>query len=1401
MKKKIISIVAFALLICLLAVGASASQIKNVIFLIPDGAGMNTFDFANDVKVAGGFDDTKFPYRTQVDNSPMFMKDYMAGTCSTNTYTNTLTDSAAAGTALATGYKTLSGQLGVDYRGRPKANMLEMAQSVGKATGVVATYEWMHATPASFGAHVMTRTDYENIYQQMENQKIDVVLGSGYGAVSSYATIQNATDRGYTIITNRSDLENVEPGDRLWGNATNNSSPYDINLTATQPTLAQMTQAAITALSSDEDGFFLMVEGSKVDTGAHANDAVVSSSEYIAFDEAFRVAVEFAKGRTDTVVFATPDHDTGGMLYHDLIASDPDAAANAIAEARVGTNPSALGWTTGSHTQQLVGVWFYAPEGVAIVDGLNPDVGDTEDTRNNYVIDNTAFAPYVASLMGVDMDEVTKSLFVDVTDIGVYSSGTGKFTFNSTGKYIYKNQSWYYTKSGEKIDLDGKVSLYSNGRMYVPSDMVAEDDWNYVSDGTEGIQGSGTIADPYLIDDENDFLDFTASVIGGETYSGMYFEQTADIDMSEVSEYTAMTGSNTFSGIYNGCGYTINVAVSKDGEAAVFGQIGSGGIVMNVGITGSLTSNTTYAAGIVRKIAAGGKLVNSYSLASLSGSSEGGLTMSVYGTIENCYFGGTLTKSGSAPIGGVSSSEKVKNCYYVDSCGGSQTADGITAVTEEAAKSTLASTLESGKADAAATVGFTEEDMCYWRQSSVNSLPEIYLPVPTVTGVTVSPSSVTVNKGDGVQLTANVTGEFNPSTEVIWTIEATEDIASGTKVYEDGYLLIDRYETASGFTVMAKSKANGAVAGSAKITVGSATVTAEDGTRARPYLIENEEDYLAFVNAIIAGTTYSGKYFRQTADLDMADYEGYYGIPDSKSFGGIYDGAGYEINVDIAMSDDAYGVFGLLTNATVMNLGVTGSINNNGQYAAGIVRKMTNSVVINCYCSADVNAQGKSAGGIAVSNYGKIIANVYYSGTLTGSDLRFIATPTGDANPENFNAFYVGEDYYVSENDIEISRDTFMSEDFVAILNEGREESAEKAGVAVSNLCMWTLGADGPVFVKDTSGVAGAITSDTVILSLEITADTQITAGEYLVTFNDLSIASGAVLTLGEGTYIIENYSGAGVLSASENANVIVLSDNKPKGYVEIDIGEREADTNVRFAEACGRQFAIREYNNIYGVIAGKDMLVEITEKTSNEAVVLAKSSYYAVDAETDCYNKLDMDSFIKNVNALSVRASDPIGIRFSSNITTASKNEKNSFEITEYGYIIGLESTLINKGEELNFDATKYVYGVAYEKNGKDLVFDSSNDLYDVFTGVLYNIPDTAYGERIVSKTYTKIRIDGSEYIVYGEPVSASIYEIALISRGIDMSDEHKAVIDSIINKAEDMSPDLGFDVGDLYN
>ena len=450
-------------------------QIKNIIYLIPDGGGYGNYDFANDVKISGGFLVPEYKYKTRTTSKPMTMRSYLAGSMITLNYSGALTDSAAAGTALATGYKTHNGYVGINHEGKPVANILEAAQSIGMATGLVATYEWMHATPAAFSAHVLERTDYKNLYQQIENQGIDVVLGSGYGAVSDYATIDNATERGYTIVRTRDDLENVKPGDKIWGDATNNSSPYDIKLKEEQPTLAQMTEAAITALSGDKDGFFLMVEGSKVDTGAHANDAVVTTSEYLAFDAAFKVAVDFASQRTDTVVIAVPDHDTGAMRYKEI-----ENLGDAVINVQVGKDSDLVTWETTSHSTQNVGVWMYVPEGVEVIEGLNSTLGDTPETRENFVIDNTEIVPYLASLLEVDMDKLTDELFVDVTKAGEYNCEKEQFVFGNGDKYVFNNAAEYF-ENGKKISLDGKVAFEADGRFYVPSCMVSEEDMKFVT--------------------------------------------------------------------------------------------------------------------------------------------------------------------------------------------------------------------------------------------------------------------------------------------------------------------------------------------------------------------------------------------------------------------------------------------------------------------------------------------------------------------------------------------------------------------------------------------------------------------------------------------------------------------------------------------------------------------------------------------------------------------------------------------------------------------------------------------------------------------------------------------------------------------------------------------------------
>lgn len=1059
MKKRLCSIILAAVMIlsCLAGCSSPASdtevekpqrQIKNVIFLIPDGGGYGPYDFANDVKVSGGFLKPEYMYRTPTTSKPMTMRSHLAGSMITLNYQGTLTDSAAAGTAMATGYKTLNGRIGINHEGKPVATVLEAAQSIGMATGLVATYEWMHATPASFSAHVMARDDYRNLYEQIENQGVDVVLGSGYGAVSNYASINNAVDRGYKIITTRADLENVQPGDRLWGNATNNSSPYDVNLTADQPTLAQMTKAAIKALSADEDGFFLMVEGSKVDTGGHSNDAVVTTSEYLAFDAAFKAAVDFASKRTDTVVLAAPDHDTGAMKYSEI----PDLSG-AVVNVQVGKNPEFVGWETTSHSTQQVGVWMYVPEGVDVIEGLNPALGDTPETRTDYVIDNTDLAPYIAGLLGVDLDELAKELFVDVTDVGRYSSAVGKFTFNNGKKYVYRNQSVYY-ENGKEISLDGKVAFEADGRFYVPACMVTDEDLKHVNkEGEAEILGSGTANDPYIIDDEWKFIEFAGSLLSGTDYSGKYFRQTCDLNLAGNKDFPGMGKDATFAGVYDGGGYKINVNLVTPGDQCIFPYVT--GTVMNLGTTGKIfcssVADSAYTAGIARSVRETGKLLNCYSTVDIDGHMVRGIASTNYGVIENCYFGGKLTSRNGGNAVAASSGGTFKNCYYSSDCGFSQTVDGVTKVSAEEEKS-LHEALNAGRTEIE-----TDSKLSYWRMSEAEK-PELYLPVPTVSKVVLTQKDVTVNRGDGMQFSAVVEGEFEPSQKIVWSLEGGES-DSKSIMYEDGFLVIDAQEQAESFTVIAKSAYDGSVTDITTVTVGSEVVNTADGSRARPYLVTCETDFLGLTNVILSGKNLSGLWFRQTSDLDMTSVDGYNGIPSGKVFGGVYDGNGYNIKVAINSEEDN-SPFGTVS-GMLLNVSTSGTVNGVTR-PSGIVRKITQSgKIINCFSDAAVTGVDEAAG-VVRSVYG-FAANCFFAGSVSAAS----TYPCTCIQKDGFGVhnYSIGKDHYVSGDETVIVEKELK--DISGWLNNDRAESATLAGIASELLCDWAPDADkGAVLVR-----------------------------------------------------------------------------------------------------------------------------------------------------------------------------------------------------------------------------------------------------------------------------------------------------------------------------------------------
>ena len=466
MNKKLMSVLLSISMLCGITATVSAGneeapQIKNVIYMIPDGGGMAPYYLTEAVKQAGGYDNKEiYPYVTQTGQGDLYLSEQLCGAITTYSADNAVTDSAAAGTALATGYKTNNGYIGITPTYKPVSSILEACQLLGKSTGMVTTYDWSNATPATFSSHNISRSNGIEISEQIVNQKIDVVLGVGFDL--AFAGKEEAEKRGYDIINDRADLKSVKKGDKIWGNLEQKGFPYDIENTETTVTLAEMTEAALTALSdSSENGFFLMVEGSQVDGGGHSNDAQAMVGEYLAFDEAFGVAVAYAKGRNDTIVIACPDHDTGGMNLPD----DLSAAANAL---RNGEQPSDVTWTRTGHTDRNGGLFIYLPDGVAYPEGI--DINSQNPFEDN-VIDNDKIVPYIANLIGADMQAATDRLFVDVTNMGKYNAGANLFVFDDYPVSITKNASYAFA-DGKRIDLDGQIAVLIEGEFYVPQLLI-----------------------------------------------------------------------------------------------------------------------------------------------------------------------------------------------------------------------------------------------------------------------------------------------------------------------------------------------------------------------------------------------------------------------------------------------------------------------------------------------------------------------------------------------------------------------------------------------------------------------------------------------------------------------------------------------------------------------------------------------------------------------------------------------------------------------------------------------------------------------------------------------------------------------------------------------------------------
>jgi alkaline phosphatase len=292
--------------------------VKNVILMIPDGCSLAT------VSAARWYQWIQNPDKPGLNIDP-----YICGTVRTFCSNAPIGDSAPTTSCYMTGepsrtgfvstYPPFSGKddiFSVDSTKayQPLMTVLEAVKLLyDKSTGLVFTCEFPHATPADCASHDYNRSDYTSIASQMVHNNIDVVIGGGAGLLNKEQKDYLKKNDYNVQLDDISALRSFK-GSKLWSLFCPADMPYDLDRNADSiPSLEEMTTKAIGTLSKNKNGFFLMVEGSKVDWAAHANDPVGMMTEFLAFDRACKVALDFAVKDGNTAVIILPDHGNSGI--------------------------------------------------------------------------------------------------------------------------------------------------------------------------------------------------------------------------------------------------------------------------------------------------------------------------------------------------------------------------------------------------------------------------------------------------------------------------------------------------------------------------------------------------------------------------------------------------------------------------------------------------------------------------------------------------------------------------------------------------------------------------------------------------------------------------------------------------------------------------------------------------------------------------------------------------------------------------------------------------------------------------------------------------------------------------------------------------------------------------------
>ena len=309
----------------------------NIIFLIGDGMGLTQVS-------------TAYYYQDGPSNFSRFKH---IGLHQNEPTSHKVTDSASGATAFSAGVKTYNGAIGVDRDTTPVPTILEMLATRGYSSGLVATSSIVHATPASFYAHTASRGNYEEIARQLAAAPVRFFAGGGLQFFAERKDGLNYLDtlrgNGYTVATSET-FKPVRPEiDKKYAYLLAADGMPKMQ-EGRGDFLPAATKMALDHLSQDRDGFLLVVEGSQIDWGGHANDADYVIQETLDFDKTIGVAMDFAEKHKNTLVVVTADHETGGLsLSASTVFGRGDYSK---------ITPS---FSTGNHSAALIPVFAYGP--------------------------------------------------------------------------------------------------------------------------------------------------------------------------------------------------------------------------------------------------------------------------------------------------------------------------------------------------------------------------------------------------------------------------------------------------------------------------------------------------------------------------------------------------------------------------------------------------------------------------------------------------------------------------------------------------------------------------------------------------------------------------------------------------------------------------------------------------------------------------------------------------------------------------------------------------------------------------------------------------------------------------------------------------------------------------------